>query len=157
MHFDSFSFINSSLFSIRELIGVITSNYRLVGDNFISLVILFKSPVFHDTFWTNKVSLSSTNQGIFYIFNCLHFTSFWWFYDMMTVEDSKILMRDICIICRDLRSFLPPPSVEPLALSFGSMSLTTISDFFLLMIFMLLCRMSSISFFSLLLVFFSLV
>ena len=36
MHFDSISFMHSSLVSIRELINVITSNYRLVDDNFIS-------------------------------------------------------------------------------------------------------------------------
>ena len=82
--------------SIRELIGVITSNYRLV-DSY--PIILFRSQVFHDTFWNDKVSLSSSNQSIFYVFNCLHFTSFWWFFDMRTVEDRKILMRDTCIIC----------------------------------------------------------
>jgi hypothetical protein len=42
--------MHSYLVSIRELIDVVTSNYRLVDDNFINLVILFKSPVFHDTF-----------------------------------------------------------------------------------------------------------
>ena len=46
----------------------------------------------------------------------------------------------------DLRSFFPPPSVEPLALSFGSMSLTRICDFFLLMVFMSYDDWSSISF-----------
>ena len=110
MLFDLFFFMHSSLFSIRELIDVITSNYRSTGDNFISHVILFRSPIFHDTFWTNKVSLSSTNQCIFYIFNCLHFTSFWRFFDMMTVEDRKILMRDRCIIYGDLRSLCLPSS-----------------------------------------------
>jgi hypothetical protein len=55
---------------------------------------------------------------------------------MRKVEDRKILMRDRCFISGDLRIFFPPPSVDPLALSFGSMSLTMVSDFFLLMIFM---------------------
>ena len=99
------SFMHSSLFSIIELINIITSNYRLVDDNFINIVILFRSPVFHDTFWTNKVSLSSANHSIFYIYNFLHFTSFWRFSKMMTVGDHKILMRDRCIKCGGLRSF----------------------------------------------------
>ena len=41
---------------------------------------------------------------------------------MMTVEDRKILMRDRCIKCGDLRSFFLPPSMVPLAQSFGSVS-----------------------------------
>ena len=86
MHFDLFSFMCDPLFSIRELIDIITSNYRLVDDNFINPIILIRSPVFHDTFWTDKVSLSSTNQSIFYIFNCLHFTSFWQFSDVMKLK-----------------------------------------------------------------------
>ena len=65
---------------------------------------------------------------------------------MMTVEDHKILMRDRYIICGDLRSFFLPPFVEPLAVSFGSMSLTTVCDFFLVMVFILLFHLSSISF-----------
>ena len=130
-------FMHNTLFSIRELIDVITSNYRLVDDNFIDTVILSRWVVFHDTFWIDKVSLSSSNQGIFYIFNCLHFTSLWWFYNTMKVEDHKVLMRDRCIICGDLRSFFPPPSVEPLSCHFSFVSLTTVCDFFLLMVFML--------------------
>ena len=50
MHFYLFYFMHSYLFLIREIISVITSNYRLVDDNFVSLVILFRSPVFDDTF-----------------------------------------------------------------------------------------------------------
>ena len=64
----------------------------------------------------------------------------------MIVGDHKILMRDRCIKCEDLRSFFLPPYVEPLALSFGFVSLTMVCDFFLLMVFMILCHMSSISF-----------
>ena len=122
MHFVLISCMHSSLFLIRELIDVITSNYRLVDINFISLVILFKSPVFHDTFWTDKVSLSSSNQSILYVLNCLHFTSFWWLSDMRTVGDHKIMMRDKCMKCGDLIILFPPPFVEPLVLSSGSMS-----------------------------------
>ena len=135
MHFVLISLMHKFFIFIRGLIGVITSNCWLVEDDFISPIILFRSPVFHDTFWTDKVSLSFANQSIFYVFNCLHFTSFWWFCDMRPVEDRKILMRDRCIICGDVRSFFLPPSVEPLALSFGIVSLTTVCDFFLLMVF----------------------
>ena len=76
MHFDLFSFMHNPLFSIRELISIITSNYRLVDYNFIYPIILFKSPVYHDTFRTDKVALSSINQALFYIFNFLHSVSF---------------------------------------------------------------------------------
>jgi hypothetical protein len=65
---------------------------------------------------------------------------------MMTVEDHKILMRDRCIKCGYLRSFFPPPSMDLVDLSFGSLSLTTVCDYFLLMVFILLCHLSSISF-----------
>ena len=117
------SFMHNPLFTIRELINVITSNYRLVDDNFISIVIFSRSPAFHYTFWTDKVSLSFSNHSIFYICNRLHFTSFWWFFEMLIVEDHKILMRDRCIKCGVLRSLFPPPFVEPLALASSSMSL----------------------------------
>ena len=115
-------FTHSSFLSIRELIGIITSNYRPVDDNFTNLVILFRSPIFHDTLWTNKVSLSSTNYSIFYICNCIHFSSFWPFSIMLIVEDHKIPMRDRCIKCGDLRGFFPPLTLETLALSIGSLS-----------------------------------
>ena len=42
--------MRNPLFSIKELVGVITTNYRLVDYNFLVPVILFKSPIFHDTF-----------------------------------------------------------------------------------------------------------
>ena len=67
MHLVLISFMHLSLFSIREPISVITSNYRLVDINFISPVILLRSLVFHDTFWTDKIHLSSANQVIFCI------------------------------------------------------------------------------------------
>ena len=66
---------------------------------------------------------------------------------MIIVEDCKNLMRGRCIICGDLRNFFSPPFVEPLALSFGFVPLTTVCDFFLLMVFILLCCLSSISFY----------
>ena len=50
MHFVLISFMHSPLFLIRELIDVITSNYRLVDDDFLIPVILFSSPISHDTF-----------------------------------------------------------------------------------------------------------
>ena len=64
-----FTFIYAFVFQfqIRELIGIITCNYRLVDINFISPVISSRSPVFHDTFQTDKVDLSSTNQVTFCI------------------------------------------------------------------------------------------
>ena len=130
MLFVLISIIRSYLVSIRGVIKIITSNYRLVDDNFICPVILFRSPVFHDTFWNDKVSLSFVNHNIFYIFNCLHFISLCWFSNIMIGEDCNILMRDRCIKSGDLRSFFPPPSMEPLALSFGFVSLTTVCDFF---------------------------
>ena len=132
--------------ALRELVGINTSNYRLIDYNFIDLVILFRAPVFHHTFWTDNISLSSSNQSRFYVFNFIHFISFWRFSDILIVEDRKIPMRDRCIKCGDLRSLFPPPFVEPLALYFGFVSLTTVCDFFLLMVFILLCRLSSISF-----------
>ena len=62
----------------------------------------------------------------------------------MIVEDHKIMVRDRCIKCGDLRNFFPPHSVEPLALSFGFVSLTIVCDFFLLILLILLCHLSSI-------------
>ena len=53
-HASSF-FSRITFLSIRELIGIFKSNYRLVDDNFTSPLILSRSPVFHDTFWTDKV------------------------------------------------------------------------------------------------------
>ena len=157
MHFDLISFMHSSLSSIRELIGIIASNYWWVDYNLIDPVTLFRSPVFHDTFWTNKVSLSYAKQSIFYVFNCLHFISLWWFSDTMTIEDRKIMMRDRCIKCGDMRHFFSPPSMDPLAWYFGFVSFDQVCDFFLLMVFIWLCRLSSISFFWVFfLVFFSL-
>ena len=64
-----FTFIYAFVFQfqIREIIGIITSNYRLVDISFISPIILIRSPIFLDTFWTDKVHLSSINQVIFCI------------------------------------------------------------------------------------------
>ena len=118
MHFSLISSMHSSLFSIRELIDIITYNYWMVDDNIIIPIILFISLVFHDTFWTDKVSLSSSNHNIFYICNCLHFTSFWRFSKMMIIGDHMIMMRDRCIKCGDIRSFFLPPSMDILSLSF---------------------------------------
>jgi hypothetical protein len=50
MYFDLIYFMHNPLFSIRELIGIIISNYQLVDDNFIINVISIRSLVFHDTF-----------------------------------------------------------------------------------------------------------
>lgn len=74
---------------------------------------------------------------VYYIFNCLCFTSFEWFNDMTTIEDHKILMRDRCNKCGDLRIFFLPPLMEPLAFSSAFVSLTIVCDLFLLMVFML--------------------
>ena len=130
-----FTFIYAFVFKfqIRELIGIITSNYRLVNINFISPIILIWSLVFHDTFWTDKVHLSSTNQVIFVLFNYLHFTSFQIFFDMLTVGDHKIQMRDSCIICRTWEVF-SCHSMWSLHPSLLVLSLATVYDFFLLMV-----------------------
>ena len=118
------------LFPISELINIIASNYLLVDDNFISSIILVQVTSFRIHFKLIKFSLSSINHAILSLF---HFILI-----ILIIDDSwryEILMRDRCIKCGDLRSFFSPPSMEPLALSFGFVSLTTICDFFLLMVF----------------------
>ena len=52
----------------------------------------------------------------------------------------------------DLRSFFLPPSMDPLALYFGSMYLTRVCEFFSSHGFYILCHLSSISFFVLVLI-----
>ena len=64
-----------------------------------------------------KFSLSSINHVILSLF--------YFILIILKIDDSWIyenLMRDRCIKCGDMRSFFPPPSVEPLALSFGYVS-----------------------------------
>ena len=94
--------------SIRELIGIITSNYRLVDNR--SYIFMSGHQYFTiHFFYRESTFLICSSKSHFIEYNCLHFTPLWKVSDMSAVVDHRIQMRDRCIICGTWEVFFRHP------------------------------------------------